>query len=74
MVRGPPHTLLPGAVSAYSLHEGIVSSLFEPDSTNMANVAHFMCELATDSTAWAEWKSRLPVIVNAAEAPTATAG
>lgn len=67
-----PDTLLPGAVSEYALHEGIVSSLFEPDSTNMANVAHFMCELATDSTTWGEWKGRMPVIVNAAGAPAAT--
>lgn len=63
-----PDTLLPGAVSEYTLHEGIVSSLFKPDSTNMGNVAHFMCELATDSATWAEWKSRLPVIINASPA------
>ena len=31
--------------------------------TNMANVAHFMCELATDPEVWAAWRGRLPVIV-----------
>jgi hypothetical protein len=31
----------------------------------MANVAHFMCELLTDPKAWADWKSKLPVIINA---------
>jgi hypothetical protein len=33
-----------GDVSEYMLHKGLVSSLFAPASTNMANVAHFMCE------------------------------
>ena len=42
-----PDTLLEGDVSEYTLHEGLVNSLFAPDSTNMANVAHFMCELVT---------------------------
>ena len=40
-----PDTLLEGDASAYSLHEHLVSSLFKPDRTNMANVAHFMCDL-----------------------------
>ncbi len=31
----------------------------------MANVAHFMCELATDEAAWQRWKGCMPVIVNA---------
>ncbi len=35
-----PDTLLDGDVSEYALHEGLVSSLFKPDSTNRANVAH----------------------------------
>lgn len=58
-------TLREGDVSEYSLHNGLVSSLFAPDSTNMANVVHFMCELATNSKAWDDWKGRLPVIINA---------
>jgi uncharacterized protein YbjT (DUF2867 family) len=61
-----PDTLLDGDVSEYVLHEGIVASLVKPDDTNMANVAHFMCELATDATVWAEWSGKLPVIVNVA--------
>lgn len=60
-----PDTLLDGDVSAYTLHEGLVSSLANPDDTNMANVAHFMCELVADSAAWDEWRSKLPVVVNA---------
>jgi hypothetical protein len=60
-----PDTLLEGDVSDYSLHETLVSSLFKPASTNMANVAHFMCELTTDPETWDRWAGRLPVIVNA---------
>lgn len=63
-----PDTLLEGDKTEYSLHDGLVSSLFKPDSTNMANVAHFMCELATDSDTWDAWAGKLPVIVNAVSA------
>ena len=59
-----PDTLLEGDASAYSLHENLVSSLFRPGSTNMANVANFMCDLATDAETWDRWAGRLPVIVN----------
>jgi hypothetical protein len=60
-----PDALLEGDVSEYSLHDGLVNSLFAPGATNMANVAHLMCELVTSPQAWADWKGRLPVIVNA---------
>ena len=65
-----PDSLLEGEVSEYALHEGLVNSLFAPGSTNMANVAHFMCELVTNPKTWADWKSRLPVIVNASASGT----
>jgi len=61
-----PDSLLEGDVSEYALHEGLVDSLFAPGSTNMANVAHVMCELVTDPKMWTDWKSKLPVIVNVA--------
>jgi hypothetical protein len=61
-----PDSLKDGDVTGYALHEGLVDSLFRPGETNMANVAHFMCELATDAQAWAAWRGKLPVIVNAA--------
>jgi hypothetical protein len=60
-----PDSLLEGEVSEYALHEGLVNSLFAPGSTNMANVAHFMCELVTNPRTWADWKGKLPVITNA---------
>jgi hypothetical protein len=60
-----PDSLKEGDVTEYALHEGLVDSLFHPGETNMANVAHFMCELATDAEAWSTWRGKLPVIVNA---------
>jgi nucleoside-diphosphate-sugar epimerase len=61
-----PDTLLEGEVSEYTLHEGLVNRLFAPGQTRMANVAHFTCELATSPEAWAAWKGKAPVIVDAA--------
>jgi len=63
-----PDSLREGAVTEYTLHEGLVDSLFRPGETNMANVAHFMCELATDDQTWAAWRGKHPVIVNASSA------
>ncbi len=68
-----PDTLVDGGVSDYALHENLVSSLFKPDRTNMANVAHFMCDLATEAGMWDRWAGRLPVIVNGPR-PTPGAG
>ena len=65
-----PDSLLSGPVTPYTAHDGLVSSLARPDSTNMANVAHFMCDLALTSRVWAQWRGRLPVIIN--EAATTT--
>jgi uncharacterized protein YbjT (DUF2867 family) len=59
-----PDSLKEGDVTKYALHEGLVDSLFRPGETTMANVAHFMCELATDPEVWAAWRGRLPVIVD----------
>jgi hypothetical protein len=63
-----PDTLVEGDVSQYALHESIVSSLAKPDESAMSNVAHFMCELVTDSKAWDAWQCKMPVIVNAVKA------
>ncbi len=60
-----PDSLQEGEVTEYALHEGLVDSLFAPGKTNMANVAHFMCELVTNPETWAEWKGKLPVVTNA---------
>jgi hypothetical protein len=64
-----PDSLRDGDVTEYEIHDGLVASLFKPDETNMANVAHFMCELVTDDETWARWRGAMPVITNAG--PTA---
>jgi len=58
-----PDSLQEGDHSAYALHEGLVDGLFAPGCTRMANVAHFICDLVTDPSAWEAWRSKLPVIV-----------
>ncbi len=63
-----PDTLREGDVTEYVLHDGLVDSLFRPGETNIANVAHFMCELVTDQRTWAAWQGKLPVVVNAPSA------
>jgi hypothetical protein len=50
------------------VHDAPVTGLFRPRETRMANVAHFMCELVTDDSAWERWRGELPVIVDRAEA------
>lgn len=60
-----PDTLLTGEPSPYVLHETIASSLFKPDSSNMANVAGLMCDLVSCDETWHAWAGKLPVIVNA---------
>jgi hypothetical protein len=59
-----PDSLKEGEVADYELSEGLVTGLFHPRETRMANVAHFMCELATDDRAWEKWQGKLPVIVD----------
>ncbi len=62
-----PDTLVDGDVSEYAVHEGLVNSLFAPGQSRMANVAHFMCELATNAKTFETWKGKLPVITNASD-------
>ena len=64
-----PDTLLQGEVTPYDVHEGIVSRLFKPASTNRANVAHFICDMVTNPAVWNAWQGKLPVIVNGGAGP-----
>lgn len=59
-----PDTLKPGGITDYSVNDELVSTLFRPAQTNMANVADFMCELTTDQPTWERWRYQLPVITN----------
>jgi nucleoside-diphosphate-sugar epimerase len=60
-----PDTLVEGEVSSYDVHDTLVNSLLAPGKTNIANVAHFMCELVMDDSTWEAWRGKLPVVVNA---------
>jgi hypothetical protein len=60
-----PDTLEPGDVSEYRVSPETTASLFRPDHTRMANVAHFMCELATDRDTWTQWRYAMPVLADA---------
>lgn len=51
-----PDSLTHGDVSEYRLSDELTASLFRPDTTRMANVAHFMTELATDEGTWQRWR------------------
>lgn len=62
-----PDTLTAGDVGPYALHESLVASIAKPDRTRIAQVAHFMAELATDEATWQRWRGLMPVIVD--EAP-----
>lgn len=62
-----PDTLVEGDASPYAVHESLVSGLFKPDSSSMANVAHFMCELVQDPGTWGRWAGKLPVVVNSSQ-------
>jgi hypothetical protein len=59
-----PDTLREGDVTEYALHEGLVASLAKADDTNMANVAHLMCELVEYPKLFSTWAGKMPVIVN----------
>lgn len=59
-----PDSLVEGDVSRYAVHETLVSGLFQPGSSSMASVAHFMCELVEDLGTWRTWAGRLPVVVD----------
>jgi nucleoside-diphosphate-sugar epimerase len=63
-----PDTLIEGNVDEYTVHDTLVASIFKPDRTRMAHVAHFICELTTDDTTWQRWRGRMPVVVDAATA------
>ena len=62
-----PDSLLEGGITDYALSDGLVDSVFSPGSTNMANIAHFMCDLVTNENTWNAWRGKLPVIVNVPE-------
>lgn len=60
-----PDSLLEEDYPRYTIHEGLVDSLFRPGATSLSNVARFMAELVEDRTLREAWAGKMPVVVNA---------
>ncbi|MDX2370621.1 MAG: SDR family oxidoreductase [Colwellia sp.] len=51
--------------SEYDIYPSpIRSAIFDAGITSRINVAHLMTALVTDSSLWAQWKTKMPVIYN----------
>jgi len=49
----------------YELHPSPTrSAIFNPGKTSRINVAHFMADLLTLDTPWAQWRGQMPIIYN----------
>ena len=59
-----PDSLVAGETGAYETHEALITSVFRADTTRIADVAHFIATLVTDSAAWERWRGQMPVIVS----------
>lgn len=61
-----PDTLIDhDKVTSYQIFPSpIRSAIFDPGQTSRINVAHFICELITNSDTWEKWKGQMPVIYN----------
>lgn len=68
-------TLRDGDLGEYVLSGELATTLLRPDSTQMSQIGHFMCELVTNDQDWGEWAGKMPVITDASTAePSAAAG
>lgn len=61
-----PDTLIEGEETKYSVHSKLRTSIFNAEKTQISNVGHFICELATNYETWTKWEGQMPVIVNEA--------
>jgi nucleoside-diphosphate-sugar epimerase len=59
-----PDTLIDSKqTSPYNLHQSpIRNPIFDAGKTSRINVAHFMSQLAVNSSLWEDWKMKMPVI------------
>lgn len=52
-------------VTDYTTHPSPTrSAIFDAGQTSRINVGHFMAELLTEESVWAQWKGQMPVIYN----------
>jgi nucleoside-diphosphate-sugar epimerase len=64
VVVRPDSLIEEGDATAFELHDELVSGLFRPRHTRMANIARFMVDLVSDDASWARWRGGMPVIVD----------
>ncbi|KAF9435826.1 hypothetical protein BGZ76_005429 [Entomortierella beljakovae] len=64
-----PDGFIDGEVSEYKLLDSIQHSFYEADKVTRANIAHFMCDLASNPKTWETWKFKMPVIIDANQPP-----
>ncbi|TPX53947.1 hypothetical protein PhCBS80983_g06096 [Powellomyces hirtus] len=59
-----PDGFIEGPRSEYTVTPAMDHAIFNAVKTTMANIGHFMSELATDAETWDMWKFKMPVIVD----------
>jgi uncharacterized protein YbjT (DUF2867 family) len=69
-----PDSLVDGDRTEYHVHEGIVASLFQPDTSRFVDIAHFIADLVADQAVWRRWRGGMPVIVSDADSLPPTRG
>ncbi|MBV1933385.1 MAG: hypothetical protein KUG59_01750 [Parvibaculaceae bacterium] len=52
-------------MSAYDIEPAPTTGIFTGRPTTRANVAHFMVDLTENAELWAQWKFKMPIIMNA---------
>ncbi|KAF9116039.1 hypothetical protein BGX27_005272 [Mortierella sp. AM989] len=64
-----PDSFIDGDISQYKILDSIQHPFYASDKITKANIAHFMCELVEDPNLWAEWKFKMPVLMDANQPP-----
>ncbi|KAK3816218.1 MAG: hypothetical protein J3Q66DRAFT_341964 [Benniella sp.] len=59
-----PDGFIDGEVSEYTVLDSIQHAFYTADKVTRANIAHFMCELSENPRTWAEWRFKMPIIID----------
>ncbi|KAF9956583.1 hypothetical protein BGZ70_009836 [Mortierella alpina] len=59
-----PDSFIDGDVSEYTVLDTITHPFYVAEKITKANIAHFMCELMDDPIKWAQWKFKMPVLID----------
>ncbi|KAI8926395.1 hypothetical protein BC831DRAFT_456537 [Entophlyctis helioformis] len=58
------YTFIEGPITEYDVHPVLSTSILAGKEINMANIAHFKCELALNDQTWAKYKNTMPLLLN----------